>query len=405
MKSEVKKLDGGRIEVKVVLDKSEIADSHKTAVEELAKHVKIKGYRAGKAPLYAIERQLDPNALMQKTADVMVRNTLFPALTENKIAVSSQPEIEVTKFVPAETFEYKATADLMPEVKLADYKSLKAKRTKVEKTDEKEIDEFIKSMAARNRDWKDVKRAAKNGDRVVIDFLGKENGEPFEGGAGKEFALELGSNTFVPGFEEQLVGHPAGEEFVIDVTFPKDYHAHLANKKVQFEIKMHKVQEAGEAKVDDEFAKTMGFANLEEFKTEVRKNRERVAENENEDRFLDALVQELVKKSKIVMPQGIIDRMAHEIHHQSPNAPEELVHEQAKSRAEMLAVLNALADEMKLAVSDEELNAQIDALKIQNKNNPELVERLNSNAFIRDDIRARMRLDKVAAELRKFYSK
>lgn len=405
MKSEVKKLDAGRVEVKVSLDKSEIEDAHKVAVESLAKGVKVKGYRAGKAPLYAIERQLDPNALMQRTADIMVKNTLFPVLSENKIAVSSQPEIEVTKFVPAETFEYKATADLMPEVKLADYKTLKAKRSKAEKVDEKEIDEFVKSMAGRNRDWKEVKRAAKSGDRVVIDFVGKENGEPFEGGTGKEFSLELGSNTFVPGFEDKLVGHPAGEEFVIDITFPKDYHAHLANKKVQFDIKLHKVEEAGEAKVDDEFAKTMGFESLDEFKAEVRKNRERVAENESEDRFLDALVQELVKKSKITMPQGIIDRMAHEIHHQSPNAPGELVHEQAKSRAEMLAVLNALADEMKLTVESDELDAQIDALKVQNKNNPELVERLNNNAFIRDDIRARMRLDKVAAELRRIYAK
>ena len=404
MKSEVKKIDGGRVEVIVVLDKSEIESAHKTAIEELSKNIKVKGYRAGKAPMYAIERQLDPNTLMQRTADTMVKNTLFDALEQNKVAVSSQPAIEVLKFVPAESFEYKATADLMPEVKLADYKSLKAKRAKVEKVGEKEIDEFIKSMASRNRSWKEVKRAAKMGDRVIMDFVGKENDEPFEGGAGKEFALELGSGQFVPGFEEQLVGHPAGEEFVIDITFPKDYHAHLANKKVQFEIKLRKVEEGAAAKVDDELAKTMGFANLKEFKEEVRKNRERVAETENEDRFLDALVQELVKKSKIAIPQGIVDRMAHEISHQSPNAPEELVKEQAKSRAEMLAVLNALAEEMKIEVGDEELNAQIDTLRIQNKNNPELVERLNT-PFVRDDIRGRMRLDKVAAELRKLYSK
>jgi trigger factor len=404
MKSVVKKLDGGRVEVLVTLETGEIAEAHKAAVEELAKNIKIKGYRPGKAPLYAVERQLDPNVLMQRTADQMVKETLFAALAENGLAVSSQPEIEVMKLVPAEAFEYKATADLMPEVKLADYKGLKAKRSKVEKIDEKEIDDFIKSMAGRNREWAEVKRAAKNGDRVVIDFTGKENGEPFEGGTAKDFALELGSKSFVPGFEEALVGHKAGEDFVIDITFPKDYHEHLANHKVQFEIKLYKVEEGAAAKIDDDFAKTVGFDSLADFKTEVRKNRERVAETENEDRFLDALVQELVKKSKIVVPQGIIDRMAHEIEHQSPNAPKELVREQAKSRAEMLAVLNALAEEMKIVVTNDELEEQIDALRIQHKNNPEFVEHLN-HAHMRDDIRARMRLDKVAAALRKLYSK
>ncbi|MDR0980156.1 MAG: trigger factor [Candidatus Nomurabacteria bacterium] len=405
MKSEVKQLDGGRVEVKIVLDKAEIAEAHKEAVEILAKSVKVKGFRAGKAPLYAAERQLNPNALMQKAADIMVKKTLFPAVYGQKIALSSQPEVEITKFVPAETFEYKATADLMPDVKLGDYKNLKVKREKIEKIDEKEIDEFVKSMAGRNRDWKVVERAAKNGDRAVIDFLGTENGEPFAGGEGKEYPLELGSNTFVPGFEEQIVGHKAGDKFVIDITFPKQYHPQMAGKQVQFEVKIHKIEEAGEVKVDDVLAEKMGFKSLDEFKAEVRKNRERVAESENEDKFLDALVQELVKKSKIMVPQGVIDRIAHELQHQSPEAAEDLLQAQAKSRAEMLAVLNALADEIQITVTDEELAAQLDALKVQNMSRPELVRQLSENLGVQEDIRARMRLDKVAAELRKMYSK
>jgi len=405
MKVNIKKLDGGRIEATIELEPAEIQAAHKTAVEELAKNVKVKGYRAGKAPLYAIERQLDPNALAQRTTDVMIRNTLFQALVDNGITVSSQPEVELVKFVPAETFIYKASADLMPEVKLADYKSLKAKRPKATTVSEKDIDQFIQSMANRNREWKEVKRAAQKGDRVVIDFLGKLKGEPFEGGEGKNFTLELGSDTFIPGFEDQLVGHPAGEEFTVEVVFPKDYHAHLAGQKAQFDIKLHKV-EAGQApETDQELAKSLGFDTPAAFREEIRKNRNQILATEAEDRFLDALVQELVKKSKLMIPQGIIDRLAQELHQQTPGAPEQLLQAQAKTRAEMLAVLNALANQMQVSVSDEELNAQIDNLKVHHKDNPELVERLDNNSLVRDDIRARIRLDKVAAELRRLYAK
>jgi len=404
MKSEVKKLGDGRIELRVTLEKPEIEAAHKVAVEELSKNVKVKGYRHGKAPLYAVERQLDPNALIQRTTDLMVRNTLLEAMREHKLHFSSQPEVDVTKFVPAEAFEYKATADLMPEVKLGDYKNLKAKRPKAEKVTPEEVDAFIKSMAGRNRNWVEVKRAAKDGDRVVIDFLGKEGDKPFDGGKGTDFALELGSKMFVPGFEEKVVGHKAGDEFVIDLTFPKNYHAHLANKKVQFEVKLHKVEEGSEVAIDDDFAKSMGFDTLKIFKAEVQQNRERVAETETEDRFVDALVQELVKKSKITMPQGIIDRMTQEIQQQSPDAPKDLVAAQAKTRAEMLAVLNELAVVMKLRVTDEELEQQIDLMRIQHKDNPQLVERLKAQ-MVRDDIRGRMRMDKVVGELRKMYSK
>ncbi|MCL2371577.1 trigger factor [Candidatus Saccharibacteria bacterium] len=404
MKSEMKKLDGGRVELRVVLDKPEIEAAHKAAVEFLAKDVKVKGYRPGKAPLYAVERQLDPNALIQHTTELMVRSTLLDAMREHKVHFSNQPEVDVVKFVPAETFEYKATADLMPEVKLGDYKNLKAKRPKPEKVSAEEVEAFIKSMAGRNRTWKEVKRVAKSGDRVIMDFLGKESGTPFEGGAGKDFALELGSNMFVPGFEEKVVGHKAGEEFVIDLRFPKDYHAHLANKKVQFEIKLHRVEEGSGVTVDDAFAKTMGFPDLKSFESEVAHNRERVAETEADDRHVDALVQELVKKSKITMPEGVVTRMMQEIEQQSPGAPRELVETQARTRAEMLSVLNELAVAMKIAVTDEELAQQIDVLKIQHKDNAQLVERLNTQ-FVQDDIRGRMRMDKVVGELRKLYSK
>jgi FKBP-type peptidyl-prolyl cis-trans isomerase (trigger factor) len=169
-------------------------------------------------------------------------------------------------------------------------------------------------------------------------------------------------------------------------------------------VKLHKVEEGSEVAIDDDFAKSMGFDTLKIFKAEVQQNRERVAETETEDRFVDALVQELVKKSKITMPQGIIDRMTQEIQQQSPDAPKDLVAAQAKTRAEMLAVLNELAVVMKLRVTDEELEQQIDLMRIQHKDNPQLVERLKAQ-MVRDDIRGRMRMDKVVGELRKMYSK
>ncbi len=416
MKTTTKKISDTRIEIKVTLEKSDLKVAKKKALERLSKEVKVEGFRKGKAPLELAEKLIPENELNQNALDIAVRTSVPKAFLENNKNPLVIPNVNVTKFVPDETAEYTATADILPEVKLGDYKNLKVKREKVsvKESDIKDVLENVRSAYAEKKVTKD---SAKLGDEVIIDFTGKKDGTPFKGGTAKDYPLTLGSNSFIPGFEEGIVGKASGDKFDLPLSFPKDYHEKtLAGEKVVFEVLVKQVNQIKKPALDDEFAKKCGpFKTLADLKADIKKNLEAQDSHKLEEKYKDALVEALVKASKVSAPEILISDQLRFIKDDiSRNAAsqglkfedyltqigksEEEWEKDARSLAEkrVLAslVLQILAQKEKIEVKDDEVSAKIAELRDVYKKSPEALKNLK-DPRVKMDIKNRMTIEKT----------
>lgn len=308
MKTKCKKLSDSRIELTVTLDAGDLKEAKKTALSKLAKEVKVEGFRKGKVPVEVAKKFIPENDLNAETIDYAVRSTVVQAFQKEEQSPLVLPSVNVTKYVPDEIAEYTATADIIPEVKLGDYKKLNVKPGEI-KVSDKEIKDILNNIATSFAEKKVTKRAAKMEDEVIIDFVGKKDGEVFQGGSAKDFKLILGSKTFIPGFEEGIVGHEPGDKFDLKITFPKDYGVkELAGAKTVFEILVKQINEIEKPIINDELAQKCGpFKSLDELKADIKKNLEAQKKHTEEEKYKDALVKELVKISKIPAPEVLID--------------------------------------------------------------------------------------------------
>ena len=221
MKIKSKKLSDSRVEITVTLDAKDLAPARKKALEKLAKEIKVEGFRKGKVPAEIAQKFIPENDLNAETIDFAVRSTVIEAFKQAEKSPLVLPSVEVTKYVPGEMAEYTATADIIPEITLGDYKKLDVKAPVV-KTTAKDVDTVLNNLAESFAEKKAIKRAAKLSDEVIIDFVGKKDGEAFKGGSAKDFKLVLGSKAFIPGFEDGIVGHEPGDKFDLKLTFPKE---------------------------------------------------------------------------------------------------------------------------------------------------------------------------------------
>ena len=306
MKTKLKKLSETRVEISVTLDAKEMQEARLLAIKNLAKNAKIQGFRPGKAPMELVEKNIDQAALMDEELNIAVQNAIFPAFDGEKVQALAMPEISVLKFVPKEMMEFTLTTDIVPEVVVGDYKKLKTKKD-VKKVTEKDIDDVVADIAKSHADKVKVERAVKKGDIVSINFVGKEDGRVFEGGSADKFELEIGSKQFIEGFEEGIIGHKKGDEFTLNLAFPKNYHAEAhAGKKVDFDVKILEVFEKKVAKIDDELAKKSGLKTVKELKEDIKKNLQARYDYTAEEKFKDELVAELVKNSKVSAPEVLV---------------------------------------------------------------------------------------------------
>ena len=416
MKTSSKKLSDTRIEITVTLDKKDLAAAEKKALKKLAAEVRVEGFRKGKAPADVAKKFIPENDLNAETIDIAVRTTAFPAFQECEKMPLVAPNINVTKYVPGEMAEYTAVADIVPEIKLGDYKKLKVKKEKAE-VKEAQIKEILDNLANSFAEKKPVKRAAKLSDEVIIDFVGKKGGKAFEGGSAKDYKLTLGSKTFIPGFEEGIVGHEPGDKFDLNLTFPKDYGVKdLAGAKVVFETLVKQINEVAKPAFDDDFAKKCGpFKTLKDLKADIKKNLEMQEEHRLNEKFKDDLVAELVKVSKIPAPEILIeDQMRIIKDDMSRNAAtrgvtlEEFVersgekmedwekeaHKVAETRVKASMALQDLAVKEKITVDDKDVEAKIAELKEVYKKSPEAVKSLK-DPNVKMDIKNRMTIEKT----------
>ncbi len=308
MKHTLKKLSDTQIELLITLSGEDLAEAKQTALSHLARELKVAGFRKGKVPANVAEKHLDPNVLANEVAEHGINTSLNEIITIEGLRVLDQPKVELKKFVPYTELEFGAVLEVIPDIKLGDHKKLKVKKI-VEKVEKKDIDEVLERVRQNLSEKKEVSRAAKMGDETVIDFIGKKGDEAFDGGTATDYALTLGSKSFIPGFEEKIVGHKPGDTFEVPLTFPKDYHAeHLKGAKVVFEVTLKKLNEVILPELTDEVAAKVGpFTTKQELIDDIRRELTAQKERAAEDKLKDDLIGALVKASKVPVPEILVE--------------------------------------------------------------------------------------------------
>ena len=304
----VEKLEKSRVAVTVEVGAEEFEAAVAKAYAKARGKLSIPGFRPGKAPRKMIEKLYGAGVFYSDAVDIALPEAYTQAIGQSGLDVVGYPEIEIVDDkIDENGFTFKATVAVYPEVKLGEYKGLTAEKEEI-KVSADDVKERLNEMAERNARLVSVDRKAKKGDIAVIDFEGFDNGEAFEGGKGENYELELGSGSFVPGFEDQVIGMKAGEEKDLDITFPEDYHKELAGKAVVFHVKLNKVTETIVPEQDDEFAKDVSeFDTLDELKADIRAKALENAKKQADSAFEQAAVDKAAENTTVDMPKALVE--------------------------------------------------------------------------------------------------
>lgn len=298
-------------EVEVSVDGATFMAGVDKVYKKESKKIAVPGFRKGKAPRAIIEKMYGSEVFYDDAMQDCYPEALDAACKEAGLKVVTVTALEATE-VSREGFTFKATVIVEPEIEIKDYKGIEVEKLSTEATDEM-IDEEIDRVRDRNSRMITVEdRAAQNGDTAVIDFEGFVDGEAFDGGKAEEYNLELGSGNFIPGFEEQIVGHNAGDEFTIDVKFPEEYQAeNLKGKDAQFKIKLHEIKTKELPEVDDDFVKDVSEKDtVAEYREELKEQIEKRLQSESERDLDDKLTNAIIEKVKGEIPRQMFDNEA-----------------------------------------------------------------------------------------------
>ena len=301
--------DKNKCEIEVAVDAETFKNAVTKAYRKEVKKINVPGFRKGKAPQAIVEKMYGEEIFFDAAIEETYPDALDAAIKEAGLKVVAVTNLEVLEAKKEDGYTFKAEIVTEPEIDIKDYKGIEAEKKSTEVTDEM-IEKEIESVRERNSRMVTVEdRPAEKGDTVVIDFDGYVDGEPFDGGKSENYNLELGSNSFIPGFEDQIVGHSTDEEFSVNVTFPEDYHAeNLKGKDAEFKIKLHEIKKKELPEVDDEFVKDVSEKDtLEEYKEELKENIKHRLEHEAEHDLDDKLVNALIEKVEGDIPEEMYD--------------------------------------------------------------------------------------------------
>ena len=303
----VEKLEKSRVAVEVTVDAEEFEAAVAKAYLKTRSKLNIPGFRRGKAPRKTVEKMYGAEIFYADAVDEALPDAYAKAIESEKLDTIGYPDVELVGDVTKDGFTFRATVAVYPDVKIGKYKGVSAPKGEVNVTDE-DVMERVKEMQQRNARLIAVEHAAEKGDTAVIDFEGFLDGKPFDGGKGEDHELELGSGSFVPGFEDQVIGMKAGEEKDIDITFPKDYHKDLAGKAVVFKVKCKEVKHKELPELDDEFAKDVSeFDTISELKDDVRKQIEAEREKAVTVAYENALIEKVAETIECEIPDILVE--------------------------------------------------------------------------------------------------
>ena len=309
--STITKQDGSRVQIDLEASKEEFDAALKKSYEKNKKRFQVPGFRKGKVPYQLVVKYYGEGVLYEDAIDAIVNPAYIEAVKEHELKVVSRPELNVDE-IGENGMKYSLVVTVEPEVTLGKYEGIEVPYSEREVTDET-VDAEIERMRKRNSSLENVEdRPVQDGDTAVIDYEGFKDGVAFDGGKGENYSLKIGSNTFIPGFEEQIIGHSIGEEFAIEVTFPEDYHAEeLKGAPVTFNVKLHNIKEEKVPELDDEFVKDVSeFDTLAELKDDIRKNQKESAEKDAKNAFLNDVVEAVSEQATVEVPEVMVDNEA-----------------------------------------------------------------------------------------------
>lgn len=421
MKFEKESSGENKLKYTIAVDPAVLKSHHQAAVKRLGKNAKVAGFRQGHIPLEVLERAVDPMTLANSEINDSINETLAKLIEDESLWVLGQPEVSITKYVPGQSLEFSAEIRTIPPVKLGDPRKLKVKKPAV-KVNTKQVDEVIDRLRASSAKRAEVTRAAKNGDEVIIDFVGVQNDKEFAGGSAKDYPLTLGSGAFIPGFEEAIVGHKKGEKFDAPVTFPKEYGAkNLAGKKAVFHITLKRVNELALPELNDDFAHTISpdLDTVDKLRTDIKNELSREKEAEIKQTYNNELIEALSDKSTVSVPDELIDSEQADMAKQFKQSLayrgmtfENYLAQSGKTEAEWqkselrpaaekqlrsALVLRQFIKEYGITVTDDEVRAQQDEM-VSHYGDPKLREHFQSAQQTRA-IRNQLLTDKAYAKL------
>ncbi len=407
------KAEGLNREYTVVVAASDIETKVTTRLGEISKTVKIPGFRPGKVPS-KILRQKYGQSVMGEVLEGAVNEASAKTLEENELRPAAQPKIEITKFEEGADLEFTMAVELFPEFDLMDFKKVKLERLVVPVKDE-EIDETLQRIADANKDSEPAKSKAKKiakGNIAVIDFVGSVDGVEFDGGKGENYSLEIGSNTFIPGFEDQLIGLKVDDERDVEVKFPEEYGAeNLAGKDAVFKCKINEIRTVVPAEINDDLAKKIGMESLDALKEAIREERSKEFEQMTRQHVKKHLLDALDEAHSFELPASLVEGESNQIWSQfeetRKNNPDQIDAEDkdksdeelkadyakiAERRVRLGLVLAEVGRVNKLELSPDDLNGAIlnearrypgqeQAVFEYFKNNPQAIESLRAPLF------------------------
>ncbi len=310
MKVTVENGENQQVTLTIEVEAAEVNKAVDQACKRLANRVSIPGFRKGKAPRMIVERHVGKDAVLQEAFDIVAPKALSKAFDEQKIDPVTRPSVDIETLEEGKDLVFKATVTPRPEVKLGDYKGLNVPKNEVNITDE-DVEKQLKTFQDRQGKLVDAPEGAevKDGDFTTLDFKGFVDGEAFDGGEGKDYPLQIGSNSFIPGFEDQLVGAKIDEERDVNVKFPEEYHAkELAGKDATFKCTIRSIKTKELPAIDDELAKKVSkFETLDELKADIRKNLEENAERTAENDQKSAAIEMATNNITVDIPAVMID--------------------------------------------------------------------------------------------------
>jgi trigger factor len=365
----------------------------KNRLRQIAKTQRINGFRPGKVPPSVIQKRYGKAVREEITGELMQRN-FVEAIVAEKINPAGRPNFVAKSNEDGQAFEFEATFEVYPEVEVKDLEKIAVERPDVEVTDA-DIDEMFETLQNQHKTWKENKRKSKKGDKLTIDFLGRVDGEEFEGGKAEGFELELGSGRMIPGFEKEITGMKVGEEKTINVTFPEDYHAeNLKGKDAEFDIKVTKTEGPVLPEVNEEFAKLFGVeeGGVDALREEVAKNMQRELTQAVKAKVKDQVIEGLLEKNEVELPAALVSQEVDVLRQQAlqrfggqmdpknlPQLPAEMFEEQAKRRVKVGLLLGEVIKVNELKVDEAKVEELIESAASAYEDPTEVIEYYKSN--------------------------
>ncbi len=417
-------VDTNVYELTVTVDSEAFTEACKSAFMKQRKSIQIPGFRKGKATQGMVEKVYGEGAFYEEALEIVYPDAVQSAIDEAGLKIVAQPEItDVPVMSKADGVEMIIKVTTYPEVKLGEYKGLKAAMLDTEATDE-DVAEELKNMQDRNSRLVTIEdRAAEMGDTAEIDFEGFVDGVAFDGGKGENYPLELGSGSFIPGFEEQVAGHKTDEEFDVNVTFPEEYAAELAGKDAVFKCKIHEIKAKELPELDDEFAKDVSeFDTLDELKDDLKKQiaerKEKNAESDFENQLLEQVVDNMEAEIPEVMYTNKCDEMmqdyAYRMQMQGLDLNTYLSYlgqtmdqfkaqfmEGAKQQVKVQLALTAIIEAEKIEATDEEIDAEVAKLAEQYGMEADQIKKAVPADQLASDINTRKAVDLIVSSAEK----